>query len=86
VPPTTSIAQATRKKLSYKDQRELELLPAKIEDLEAQVAAIHAELSDPAFYKQSSAQIAARSATARELDAQLTAAYERWEELEADVS
>jgi ABC transport system ATP-binding/permease protein len=74
------------KRLSYKERRELEQLPATIEQLEAKVAALHAELADPEFYKQSSAHIAARSAAAREMDAKLAAAYQRWEALEAEAA
>ena len=74
------------KRLSYKEQRELEQLPATIEQLEAKVAAVHAELADPEFYKQSSAHITARSAAAREMDAKLAAAYQRWEALEAEAA
>jgi ATP-binding cassette subfamily F protein uup len=77
---------ARARKLSYKDQRELEQLPELIEQLEAAVAAIHAELSAPEFYKQPSDSIAARTGAARELETKLTAAYRRWEELEALVS
>ncbi|MBA3481219.1 MAG: ATP-binding cassette domain-containing protein [Pirellulales bacterium] len=73
------------KRLSYKQQRELEQLPTTIEQLEAKVAELHAELADPEFYKKSSSHIAARSAAARELDAKLAAAYQRWEALEGFV-
>jgi ATP-binding cassette subfamily F protein uup len=80
------VAAPRAKKLSYKDLRELEQLPAVIERLESQVAEIHAELSDPEFYKRSSAHIANRNAAAKELDAKLAAAYARWEALEAEAS
>jgi ABC transport system ATP-binding/permease protein len=71
------------KKLSYKEQCELEQLPAALEDLEAAVAAIHAELAAPEFYRQPPEHIAARTTAGRELEAKLAAAYRRWEELEA---
>jgi ATP-binding cassette subfamily F protein uup len=75
-------AEGRPRKLSFKDQRELQQLPAVIEDLEATLAALQVELSAPDFYRQSSEHIAARNAAVRELDARLAAAYRRWEELE----
>jgi ATP-binding cassette subfamily F protein uup len=77
-------APSRGKKLSFKDRHELERLPARIEELEAKVAAIHEEMSSPSFFKQPTAAIAARNAAAKELEAQLAAAYERWQILEAD--
>jgi ATP-binding cassette subfamily F protein uup len=73
------------KKLSYKDQRTLEQLPAVIEDLESALDALHVELAAPEFYKQSSEHIAARNAAVRDLEAKLAAAYRQWEELEAQA-
>ncbi|MEN1679726.1 MAG: ATP-binding cassette domain-containing protein [Planctomycetota bacterium] len=70
------------KKLSYNEQRELKSLPAKIEKLEARVAELHAAMADPAFYNQPASDIAAGQAEEQSLQAELTAAYERWEELE----
>ena len=86
-PRTSSIAAPTAKprKLSYKDRRDLEQLPAKIEKLEAAIAALHVELAHPEFYKQSAEIISARNAVARELSDALAAAFERWEELESTV-
>ena len=47
------------RKLSYKEQRELEALPEKIEALEAEQARLHAATSDPKFYQQPGDKIAA---------------------------
>jgi ATP-binding cassette subfamily F protein uup len=86
VPAVPADAPPTRpKKLSYKDQRELEQLPGVIEDLEAALEALHVELAAPEFYKQPSEQIAARNAAAKDLEAKLASAYRRWEELEAQA-
>ncbi|MFA7620110.1 MAG: ATP-binding cassette domain-containing protein, partial [Thiohalomonadaceae bacterium] len=49
--PTAEQRQKPRK-LSYKDQRELEQLPSRIEALEAELVELHQRLSDPAFYQQ----------------------------------
>ncbi|MEM6328699.1 MAG: ATP-binding cassette domain-containing protein [Planctomycetota bacterium] len=71
------------KKLSYKDQRELNALPAKIEKLEAAIATLHAAMADPAFYKQDAKAIAGKQAEEARLQTDLATAYERWETLEA---
>ena len=71
-----------RAKLSYKEQRELEAAPARIEALEREQEALSARLSEPAFYRsdaQEQAQVQARLAA---LPGELEAAYRRWEELE----
>ncbi|MFP5506067.1 MAG: ATP-binding cassette domain-containing protein [Gammaproteobacteria bacterium] len=70
-------------KRSYKEQRELEALPARIETLERDVAALHAQLADPAFYRQDAETIAAGRARLGALEAELQSAYARWEALEA---
>ena len=80
---TRPIATPTLKRLSFKEQRELEELPRKIETWEAEQAALHTQMAMPEFYQQESARITAVNATLAELDATLTAAYARWEELEA---
>ncbi len=74
---------AAKKKLSYKDQRELEQLPALIERLETEQATLHTQMSDPAFYQQSSEAISATKMRLAEVVTELAATYERWETLEA---
>ncbi|MAT69942.1 MAG: ABC transporter ATP-binding protein [Planctomycetaceae bacterium] len=81
-PPQEKPAKSAAKKLSYKDQRELDALPAKIEQLETKLAELHAEMAAPEFYKQPGETLAARQAEEQQLSADLTAAYARWEELE----
>lgn len=70
------------KKLSFKDQRELEQLPAKIEQLELAIAAIHDLMNQPDFYQQGAAQIAIRQKELQQLEAELETAFSRWEALE----
>jgi ATP-binding cassette subfamily F protein uup len=72
-----------KQKLSYKDARELELLPARIEALETEIAARTRAMHDPAFFKQDSATITAANQSLAALQAELDAAYARWQELEA---
>ena len=50
VPATQARAPAARSKLSYKDQRDLDMLPAEIEKIEAAIARDEAALADPALY------------------------------------
>ena len=70
-------------KLSYKLARELEQLPAKVESLEADIEALGKTMNDPDFFKQSPEKIAEATARAQRLQDELSAAYARWEELEA---
>ena len=43
--------KAQEKKLSYSDQRDLDTLPVKIEQLETEVERLHAEMAEPAFFQ-----------------------------------
>ncbi|MEP5763787.1 MAG: ATP-binding cassette domain-containing protein [Halieaceae bacterium] len=72
---------ASPKKLSYKDQRELDQLPERIESLEQQQAELEANVSAPEFYQQerSITETALQQLTALQEELQL--AYDRWEEL-----
>lgn len=82
--PTAPVT--ARKKLSYKEQRELEALPAMIEKLEADLANLESTMSDSAFFRQEKSKIAEISAKADSLRSELTASYQRWEELEANAN
>ncbi len=73
----------TRTKLSYKESRELELLPARLEALEAEQRALAAKMAGPDYYRQASEAIRTDQARAAEIEAQLHAGLERWEALEA---
>ena len=77
-----SQTSAQPKKLSYKEQRELEALPGKIEDLEKEIAGIEEALQDPSIYSRD--PDGARTKASR-LDAarvELESAVDRWAELE----
>ena len=85
-PPQREPERATapaKKKLSYKDQKELDALPAHIEALEAEQAALRARLADGSLYQSDLAQAVALQARDQAIDAELTAALERWEALTA---
>ena len=71
--------------LSYSEQRELEQLHQQIEHWEAEQAAIHSQMAAPGFYQQEGAAIARATQQLEDLHHRLTAAYERWESLEAQA-
>ena len=71
------------RKLSFKEERELEALPERITVLEAEQEQIHSTLADPEFYKNAGPEVARLNSRLEELDAELLASYARWEELEA---
>ena len=73
--------QLQKKKLSYKEQRELEALPAQIEALEAEQAEIRAALADGSLYQSDLQQAIALQARDTAIDDELTDALERWEAL-----
>jgi len=68
-------------KLTYKDQRDYDLLPARIEEILAQIARDEAALSDPALYTRDPAKFAALTKAIEAARAEKDAAEERWLEL-----
>jgi len=79
----TSAVAPARRKLGYKDARELQQLPARIEALETRLAAMAAQMNDPAFYQRDAGTINAHTAAMAANQAELDAAYARWAQLEA---
>lgn len=72
-----------KRRLSYKEAKELQELPQKIEALEKEKQQLAATLSSPAFYANNdAANIRQASARLAYLDAELDGAYHRWNELE----
>jgi len=69
-------------KLSYKDQRELDGLPAEIESLEAAVSELQAAIADPDFFAGDSDDVQAKLAELRAAEYLLETRIERWGELE----
>jgi ATP-binding cassette subfamily F protein uup len=72
-----------RRKPGYREARELEQLPARIEALEARIAEFGLRMQEPAFYQQDSTAIVAANEELAALQADLDAAYARWQELES---
>ena len=76
-------APAAKRKLSYKEQRELEQLPAQIAALETEQATIQATLADGSLYATDNARAVQLQLRDGEIEAALMAALERWELLSA---
>ncbi|MCD9007085.1 ATP-binding cassette domain-containing protein [Luteimonas sp. XNQY3] len=71
-----------KRKLSYKDQRELEQLPLRIEQLEGDIARMTDEMNTAAFYQRDAGAIAAHGQQLQQAQDALEAAYLRWTELD----
>jgi len=69
-------------KLSYKDQRELDNLPAEIETIEESIAALQQIISAPDFYTQDAELVQQKLHELSETEALLEQRIERWGELE----
>ena len=76
------IAAPAKRKLGYKETRELEALPARIEALETRMAELTAQMNDPGFYQRDGGAIVAHGDTLAATQAELDAAYARWSQLE----
>ncbi|MBM4201528.1 MAG: ATP-binding cassette domain-containing protein [Gammaproteobacteria bacterium] len=76
----------SRKKLSYREQRELEQLPAEIESLEARRAEVNGLINTPEFYRREPADVQRTLDELKRLEAQLELSFERWNELESQLA
>ncbi|EIT7121000.1 ABC transporter ATP-binding protein [Vibrio vulnificus] len=81
--PKTAPAKNTSKKLSYKLQRELEALPAKLEQLEADIEVLQEQVNSAEFFAQPVETTQPVLEQLAALEQELEIAFERWEELEA---
>jgi ATP-binding cassette subfamily F protein uup len=79
--PQPSPATGRGRKLSYKDQRDYDLLPKRIEELEAAIARGEAALADPDLYSRDPARFAAITAEIESARSERDVAEERWLEL-----
>jgi len=73
------------KKLSYKEQRELDALPEKIGELEALQAQLQTAIGDPGFYQQPHEQVNEIVERLQAVEEELTDCFARWEVLESGV-
>ena len=82
-PPTPAAEAARPRKLSYKEQRELEALPGLIEALEKEQKEIESALADGRLYREDGARAAQMAARSMAIEEALMTALERWEQLGA---
>ena len=76
-------AKAERpRKLTYRENQELDALPGRIEALEADIAALQERMNDPQFYTNDHTVVAAEAARLEVLESELDALLTRWDELE----
>ena len=76
-------AETAPKRLSYMEQRELDALPGKIEELEAERSALSDAISHPAFYKEPAAAIAKALERQQQIERDLHELYSRWDALDS---
>ncbi|EGQ7677805.1 ABC transporter ATP-binding protein [Vibrio parahaemolyticus] len=81
--PKTTQPKNNSKKLSYKLQRELEALPAKLEQLESDIETLQEQVNDPEFFAKPVEQTQPVLEQLAAVEQELEIAFERWEELEA---
>lgn len=82
-PAKTAVSNKPKaKKLSYKFQRELDELPAKLENIEVDIEALQSAMAEPSFFEQPREQVEAETARLAELEQSLSDAMDRWVELE----
>jgi len=79
-------APAAKRKLSYKEQRELETLPATIEQLENEQRALNQKICGPDYHRVGAEQIRRDRERSGELDALIASSMDRWEQLESLAS
>jgi ATP-binding cassette subfamily F protein uup len=74
--------QAGPRKLTFKEHRELESLPAQIEQLEAEHRALQARFASPELYRQEGSAVGQITSRYDQIEQELPLLYDRWEELE----
>ena len=82
-PSTAPKPAGAVRKLSHKEQRELQQLPGRIEALEAEQRAIGERLASAALYIDEPQRVVELQARYAQIDDELTHALQRWEELES---
>lgn len=80
--PIVTQEQSTKRKLSYKDQRELDALPAKIEALESELGMLQEQVNNSDFYQQSTEVTSVVLEKLTNMQLELDGLLERWAELE----
>ncbi|HET7204231.1 MAG TPA: ATP-binding cassette domain-containing protein, partial [Steroidobacteraceae bacterium] len=81
--PSSAGTSDLAKKLSYKEGRELDELPARIEALEAEQKTLTVAMSSADYHKRGGDQMRRDAARVQDIERELEAAFERWAELDA---
>ncbi|MGH8032677.1 MAG: ABC transporter ATP-binding protein, partial [Luteimonas sp.] len=84
-PSASALTASAKRKLSFKDARELEQLPLRIETLESQLASLTAAMNVPGFFQRDSTAVTADNMALADAQSALDAAYARWEALEGQT-
>jgi ATP-binding cassette subfamily F protein uup len=82
-PSASAAPAAAKKKLSYKEQRELDELPKLIAALEDEQTALTLQLTDPDFYKKNASESQRVNSRIEQIEGELLAALEKWEAIES---
>ena len=82
VPAPPPVTVPAKRKLGFKEQRELDALPALIESLEAEVARVTEAMNSPEHFRQGAEGIQAAGRALAAMHSKLEQAYARWNELE----
>jgi ATP-binding cassette subfamily F protein uup len=80
-PAEPAPAQPARRKLGYKDQRELEALPQLIDALEKEQRDVQTELAEGKVYREDPQRATQLATRVDQIEAELMSALERWESL-----
>jgi ATP-binding cassette subfamily F protein uup len=83
VKPRADAARAKPRRLSYKEQRELETIPERIQNLETEQSLLQQQIADPELFKGDRARATATLERLQSLSAELEQAYARWDALES---
>ena len=81
----TAAETAPKRRLSFREQRELEELPDRIASLEQRQKELNAEMAAPGFFQSGGTGIAAVTTELAKVSAELLQCYERWELLESGL-
>jgi ATP-binding cassette subfamily F protein uup len=75
-------APSKPRRLTFAERKEWESLPGRIEALEAELAALHARMADPGFFRDGAEAVRATTERCQELPREIEAAFARWAELD----
>ena len=82
--PTAAVGEEKKtKKLSYKEQRDLDILPKQLEALEAEIEQLHEQMAKAEFFQQEKDVITKTQLRLKEAEEKLESIYQRWEALES---